>query len=258
MNPISNNISAILFDLDGVLFVGDEIIDGAVETIQYLKSKNIPLRFLTNTTTRSLDSLHEKIIKLNLPIEKNELFAPPKIAARYLKKFDNPKLLLILEEDTKLEFSEYEINDTNPDFIVLGHYGNRWNYDLMNRLFKIVMNGSKILALHKGRYWLTEEGLTLDIGAFVVGLEHASSQKAIVVGKPSKTFFKIALDDMNIAPENAVMIGDDIINDIEGAQKAGIKGILVKTGKYQQEAIDISSVTPDMIIDSVKELRKIF
>ena len=83
---MKSKITHILFDLDGVLFVGDKPIAGAIETLKYLRSKNIPMRFLTNTTTRSLNSLYEKIQKLDLPLYKDELFAPPKIAAHYLKR----------------------------------------------------------------------------------------------------------------------------------------------------------------------------
>lgn len=248
------DIEGILFDLDGVLFIGDKIIDGACETVEYVKSKKLMCRFLTNTTTRSLDSLYEKIRKMELPIEKEEIFAPPKIAARYLKQYNNPKLLLILEENTKTEFDEFEIDEENPDFIVLGHYGEKWDYPLMSRLFNLVMNGSKILALHKGRYWQTQKGLTLDIGAFVTGLEHATSQQAIVVGKPEPTFFKMALEDMGLGEDKVIMVGDDIINDIGGATNCGIRSVLVKTGKYREEIYNSSEIKPDILIDSVKNL----
>jgi len=254
---MSQNLTHILFDLDGVLFVGDDLIDGAVETLEDLRSKNIPMRFLTNTTTRSLDSIYKKITKLRLPIQKEELYAPAKIAAHYLKQYDNPKLLLILEDDTKLEFEGYEIDESNPDWIVMGHYSDRWNYNLLNKLFKLIMNGSKILALHKGTYWQTDEGLTLDIGGFVAGLEHATSTKAIVIGKPSEQFFKTAIEDMNADISSTLMIGDDIINDIKGAQDIGLKTALVRTGKYRKGVEVEHGITPSFVLDSVADLIKI-
>lgn len=253
-----DKIEAILFDLDGVLFIGDKPIEGAIKTINYLKSKNIPLRFLTNTTTQSFDSLFEKISGMGLPVEKSELFAPPKMAAEYLKKFGNPTVKLILTESTAREFESFEKSDDNPDYIVMGHFEDKWDYDLMQNLFDLVMNGSKMLALHKGRFWQTESGLTLDIGAFVIGLEHATGQKAVSIGKPSETFFKIALDDIGLDANDAIMIGDDLTNDIMGAQNAGIKAMLVKTGKFRQEILDSSDTKPDLVIESVAELEKLF
>lgn len=251
---ILNDFKGVLFDLDGVLFIGDQQIEGAGATIKWLKQHKMPVRFLTNTTTMSFQSLHKKFIQLHLPIEPHELYSPPKIGSHWLKQQGEPKVRLILEEDTQKEFSEFRVDERNPDYIVLGHYGNNWNYDLMNDLFKQVMNGSKMLALHKGRYWQTDAGLTLDIGGFVAALEHATSQQAMVIGKPSPTFFRIALDDIGVSPNDAVMIGDDIINDIQGAQMTGMKAVLVKTGKYREDIVANSGVTPDMIIDSVRDI----
>ena len=251
-----SSVDGLLFDLDGVLFVGDRPIDGAQETLDGLRKHGVPCRFLTNTTTRSFDSLYEKIQGLGLNIGKGEVFSPPRIAARYLRKMGAPRCLLVLEEDTAKEFAEFPQDDKHPEVIVIGHYGNRWTYDLLNRLFKLVMDGAEIVALHKGRFWQTDEGLTLDIGAFVAGLEHATGKKATVIGKPSPTFFRLALEDMGVEPERAAMIGDDIVNDIKGAQDAGMTGILVKTGKYRPDYVAKSDVKPDFIFDSVADLQK--
>ncbi|MEW6412344.1 MAG: TIGR01458 family HAD-type hydrolase [Candidatus Zixiibacteriota bacterium] len=250
-----SNIKGLLFDLDGVLFVGDEPIDGAAETLAYLREKNIPCRFVTNTTTRSLDALYQKTDRLGLGIKKEEIFTPPKIAARYLRKKGNPSLLLILEESTKQEFVGFALDDINPDVIVIGHYSDRWNYSLLNRLFGLIINGAELLALHKGRYWETSRGLTLDIGAFVTGLEYATGTEATVIGKPSREFFRLAVEDMNLSPKDVVMIGDDIVSDIGGAQLAGLSGVLVRTGKYREEIVARSSVVPDKIVDSVRSLK---
>lgn len=251
------NIEGFLFDLDGVLYVEDRLIEGAVETIDFIKGKNIPCRFLTNTTTRSLDALFQKTSRLGLKIEKDEIFTPAKIAARYLRKRGKPRLLLILEENTKQEFAGFSQDESNPEIIVIGHYSDRWNYNLLNRLFHLIMNGAELVALHKGRYWQTEKGLTLDIGAFVTGLEYSTGITAKVVGKPSEDFFRLAVEDMGIRPERAVMVGDDINSDIGGAQFAGLAGILVKTGKYREELVGVSAIKPQLIINSVSELRKL-
>lgn len=251
------NVRGFLFDLDGVLYVEDTLIEGAAETIDYIKSRNIPCRFLTNTTTRSLDALYQKTNRLGLNIGKDEIFTPAKIAARYLRKKGKPRLLLLLQENTKLEFAGFPQDETNPEVIVIGHYSDRWNYTLLNRLFHLIMNGAELLALHKGRYWQTDKGLTLDIGAFVTGLEYATGTVATVVGKPSEGFFRLAVEDMGIEPQQTVMVGDDINSDIGGAQFAGLAGVLVKTGKYREEIARKSSIQPQLVIDSVATLKKL-
>ncbi len=252
-----DHIQGLLFDLDGVLFVGDEPIDGAAETLAYLREKKFPCRFLTNTTTRSLDSLYQKTDRLGLGIKREEIFTPPKIAARYLRKRGNPSLFLVLEENTKQEFAGFPQDDMKPDVIVIGHYSDRWNYSLLNRLFGLIMNGAELLALHKGRYWETPKGLTLDIGAFVTGLEYATGTEATVIGKPSQEFFRFAVEDMNLPEKSVAMIGDDIVSDVGGAQMAGLAGVLVRTGKYREEIAARSAITPDLTIDSVTSLRRL-
>ncbi len=248
------NISGFLFDLDGVIYVGDTLIDGAKETIACLKTKKIPCRFATNTTTRSLDSLFDKVTQLGLPIEKSELVTPPRIAADYLRKLGKPTCYLILEDDTKRDFAEFPQSNQNPDFIVIGNYSDQWDYQLLNRLFRMMLDGAELLALHKGKYWQTNEGLRLDIGCFVTGLEYVTGKQAIVVGKPSPSFFQAALDEMSLPADKVAMVGDDIESDIGGAQRVGMKGILVKTGKYREHLVAASHVKPDLIIDSVAAL----
>jgi HAD superfamily hydrolase (TIGR01458 family) len=248
------NISGFLFDLDGVVYIGDSVIDGARETIASIKAKGLPCRFATNTTTRCLDSLYEKVAGLGLPIEKQEIISPPRIAASYLRRFGRPRCWLIMDEDTKKDFAEFPQSDDRPDFIVIGNYGDKWNYQLLNRLFQKLLGGAELVALHKGKYWQTSAGLTLDIGCFVAGLEYVTGKAATVIGKPEKAFFQAALDDMHLPADRVAMVGDDIDSDIGGAQRACMKGILVKTGKYREELVARSPVQPDMVIDSIAAL----
>jgi len=253
MSDISK-LKGILFDLDGVLYVGNEALPGAAETLEHLRSKGKTCRFLTNTTTKSLDELHRKIVGMGLPVEKSEILSAPQAAVRYLRLKGSPVCHLVLSESTSSDFEEFPTSDTNPVFIVLGDIGDLWDYQLLNRLFTMLISGSTLIALHKGRYWRTEEGLCMDIGAFVTALEYSSGKAAVMIGKPSRTFFETALGDMGIGSSEAVMIGDDIESDVGGAQRSGVRGILVKTGKYREELVASSTVTPDAVISSVADL----
>jgi ribonucleotide monophosphatase NagD (HAD superfamily) len=91
----------------------------------------------------------------------------------------------------------------------------------------------------------------MSVGAFASALEYATGQQAIVVGKPSRDFFELGVRDMGLTPEQVAMVGDDIDSDIGGAQRAGMKGILVRTGKYREHLVAQSAVKPDLILDSV-------
>ncbi len=248
---ILKQVDGLLIDLDGVLYVGDKPIEGAAETVSRLKAENFALRFVTNTTTRSLETLYQKLVAMQLPIEKNEIISATQAAVLYLRQLGGPTCFLVLSDDPKKDFAEFPQSDVSPDYIVIGDIGRQWNYELLNRIFNMVIRGAKMIALHKGKFWQTEDGLQMDIGAFVAGLEYVTGQTATVIGKPSRTFFETALIDMGVKPARAAMIGDDIDSDIGGAQAAGMKGILVKTGKYRQVLVKKSSVKPDVVVDSI-------
>ena len=247
-------IAGFIFDIDGVLYIGDRIIPGAVKAVEYLKSKGFPCRFTTNTTTKSLDNLHRKLINLGLPIEKNEIFSATTAAALFLRYKGSPTCFFLLSDDPMRDFAEFPVSESNPEYVVVGDVGKRWDYDLMNRVFNMMLNGAELIALHKGRYWQVEDGLRMDIGAFVAGLEYVTGKTATVIGKPSKAFFMFALENMKLSAHKVVMVGDDINNDIDGARKAGMKTILVKTGKYREKLIAKTDIKPDLIMSSVADL----
>ncbi|PWI33315.1 TIGR01458 family HAD-type hydrolase [Vibrio albus] len=253
-----DNISGILFDLEGVLFVGEQLIDGAVETVQYLKQKHIPYRFVTNTTTKSRGELAYKMQRLGFAVEADEILTAPCAASAYLQKTNPASCYLLVADAVKEEFSAFSVSEENPDVVVVGDIGPVWNYDIVNRVFQMLMSGAELVALHKSKYWQTVQGLQVDIGAFIAGLEYASGKPSVVIGKPSEAFFSAGIQALGYPKEKILMVGDDIESDIGGAQKSGICGALVRTGKYREDIAVTSSVTPDIILDSVADLKKYF
>ena len=250
-------IRGFLFDLDGVFCIEDKVLPGAIDTLNYLNSKNIPYRFVTNTTTKSRNSLLNKLIDLQFPINETHIISASYAGALKLKQLGNPECELILQEDAKKDYEEFVINNEKPEYIVVGDLDSDWSFEIINNIFNKVINGSKILALHKGKYFKTSKGMQIDSGAFIKGIEYASSTKSIVIGKPKKDFFNIAISQINIPKRNLMMVGDDIINDIEGAQLSGIKAALVKTGKYRKDLIEKSNIKPDLIINSIDDIMKV-
>lgn len=253
MNTLSN-INGVLFDLDGVLYVGSSAIKGAVEAVGRIRLSGMPCRFVTNTSTLSLASLQQKINAFGFSIPANEIISAPQATLLYLKNQRDPICRLLLTDDVKKDFKELRQSNTAANYIVIGDIGNAWSYTLLNEVFNCLVNGAKLIAIHKNRFWQTEHGLQMDIGGFIDGLEYASGVKAMIIGKPSADFFQIALDDMGLNPIDVAIIGDDIDADVGGGQQAGLKGILVKTGKYRQSYAEASAVKPDLIIDSIMDL----
>jgi HAD superfamily hydrolase (TIGR01458 family) len=116
------------------------------------------------------------------------------------------------------------------------------------------MDGAALIALQKNRYWETAAGLSLDAGPFVAALEYGSGTPAEVVGKPSPAFFELALRELGVSADRAAMVGDDVEADVGGAIDAGLRGILVRTGKYREDLVRESGIEPTATIDSIAEL----
>lgn len=249
-----SSIKGILFDLDGVLFVGSKPVNGAIEAVEKVRASGMPYRFITNTSTLSLASLGQKINALGFSISADEIISAPQATLLYLKQQTNPTCRLLLADDVKKDFEGFQQSDTDANHIVIGDIGNAWSYTLLNEVFNCLMRGAKLIAIHKNRFWQTEQGLQMDIGGFIDGLEYASGVKAMIIGKPSVEFFNIALNDMRLNPHEVAIIGDDIDVDIGGGQQAGLKGILVRTGKYRQNYADSSCIKPDLILNSIADL----
>lgn len=250
-------IKGLLFDLDGVLYVDSHAIDGAIEAVQKIRASGMPCRFVTNTSTLSLTSLQKKLATMGFEVDTAEIISAPQATLLYLKRQPNPICRLLLADDVRRDFATFKQSDTDANFIVIGDIGDAWTYPLLNQLFKCLMHGAQLIAIHKNKFWQTAYGLQMDIGGFIDALEYASGAKAMIIGKPSPDFFKIALDDMGIAAHEAAIIGDDIDADIGGGQQSGLSGILVKTGKYRQSYTDASLVKPDIVIDSIADLPEI-
>jgi HAD superfamily hydrolase (TIGR01458 family) len=247
-------IKGLLFDLDGVLYIGSRPIEGAIDTIRQIKARNIPTRFITNTSTLSLASLQKKMQAMGFSIPTEDIISAPQATLLYLKQQQDPVCRLVLADDVKQDFKEIRQANTHVDYIVIGDIGDAWSYALLNELFNYLMEGAKLIAIHKNRFWQTEHGLQMDIGGFVDALEYASGVKAMLMGKPSIDFFQIALTSIGIPANEAAIIGDDIDVDIGGGQQAGLKGIQVKTGKYRDSYAQASSIKPDFVIESVMDL----
>lgn len=255
--PDFAHIKGIMFDLDGVLYIGNTPIDGAIKVIQQIRDAGYVCRFVTNTSTLSLASLQKKLHGLGFDVEQSEIFSAPQAALQLLKQQQNPICRLLLADDVKQDFQRFQQSDSEAQWIVIGDIGNAWTYTMLNEVFQCIMRGARLLAIHKNRFWQTEHGLQMDIGAFIDGLEYATNTQATMIGKPSADFFSAVLTDMQLPPEQVLMIGDDIDADVGGAQASKIGGVLVRTGKYRQTYADNSAIKPKITIDSIADLPKL-
>lgn len=252
--------AALLLDLDGTLYVGDAPLPGAVEAVRALVARDVPRRYLTNTTRFSRRVLAERLVTMDFPIRDEELFTPSLAAARWLAAQGMKRVALYLPAGAREDFADFELTDTEPEAIVVGDLGAAWDFATLNRAFRQLMDGAALVALQKNRYWLTPDGLSLDAGPFVAALEYGSGRSATVVGKPSAAFFELAAASLPVDPaqrSRIVVVGDDVEVDVAGAQAAGMRGVLVRTGKYREDVLRQSAVRPDRILASVADVEEL-
>lgn len=254
-----NGIRGFLIDLDGVLYVGNSAIRGAVDAIEFLIDNGYPFRCLSNTTRRSRHTIANHLSSLGFAIPEDHLFTPPLATIAYMKKTGKLGYYLLATGDIERDFLKTGKTGpgVKPDWVIIGDAGDRITYDNLNTAFRFLMGGAELLALENDRFWRAADGLSLSAGPIVKALEYATGKTAVVMGKPSQTFFNLALHDMHLRPEQVAMIGDDIITDIGGAHHAGMKGILVRTGKFHRDSVDAALIKPACIIDSVSHIRDI-
>lgn len=247
-------IQAILLDLDGVLYIGNTPIPGAGDAYMRLKAMNIPIAGVTNTTTQSRAGIHRKLLAMGFAFPLDMLFTPASLAVRHMA---GSRAALFIRNALREDFQNVQEDLHSPTFVVMGDVGgDGYEAKQLQTIFRMVMEGATILALHKNRFWMTEEGLKMDLGGFVAAVEYAANTQAVVLGKPSKTFFLSVCKALHANPQQTLMVGDDVESDIAGAQRVGMKTALVQTGKYREAYFKRSGIKPDLLIPSIADLPK--
>jgi HAD superfamily hydrolase (TIGR01458 family) len=253
--PLSGR-RAVLLDLDGVLYVEGQPLPGAAAAVEELRAAGLALRFVTNTTAHSRRRTFEKLTRLGFAVDQRELVTPAVLAVQRCRDRGHRTVALLMRDEVKEEFEGLDEID-EPDAVIVGDLGDGFGYDVLNRAFRQLLGGAELIALQKNRYWLREDGLCLDVGPFVAALEYAAGCEAHVVGKPADGFFRHVLAGLGASPDEAVMVGDDIESDIGGALRAGLAGVLVRTGKYRERAVVASGIEPSATVDSIADVPKL-
>lgn len=244
-------IKGLLFDIGGVLYVGDQVIEGATETIAVLKQK-FPIRFVTNTTRNVPSFVFEKLHHFEFDIKEEQLFTALTATRDFLRTKEATALSLMTDA-AEVYFEAFKSD--RPDYVVVGDAYTNFDYRHMNEAFRALNNGAELIAAAKNRYFKDRDGvLSMDAGGFIAALEFATGKEAKIIGKPSKTFFHLAVQSMGLEPHEVLMVGDDIEADIKGAQDAGLKAALVKTGKFQPTDLQ-RGIVPDLVLSDMNGLR---
>jgi len=257
MKATLTGLRGLMLDLDGTVYEDNRLISGAAEAIAALRERGYRLRFVTNTTNKRRETIRDKLNTLGIEADASEIFTAPVAASLMLRRHPEARCWVVTRGDSIQEFQGLRLDKDRPDFVVLGDLMEGFTFDLLNRVFRKLMDGAELIAMQKNRYWMTRGKLTLDMGPFVAALEFATGRSTQVVGKPSREFFRLALSHLGLPPHQAAMVGDDWESDISGAKTVGLRTILVQTGKYQPEDENNLDPQPDDVIEGLGQLPEI-
>jgi HAD superfamily hydrolase (TIGR01458 family) len=253
-------MQGLLFDMDGVVYNSESLIEGAPETLAWLRERGIPHMFVTNTTSRGRGVLVEKLRRFGISAAADDILTPCVAAKEFMG--ESGPVALFVPEKSHGEFAGMELlqedRESGARWVVVGDLGEGWSFRALNRAFRLLQStpGAELIALGMTRFWQAADGLRLDTAPYVAALECATGRRAIVMGKPAAAFFEAAVRRLGVPKKDVLMIGDDVRVDVGGAQQAGLQAALVKTGKYRAGDLD-GPVKPDYVLDSIAGLREL-
>jgi HAD superfamily hydrolase (TIGR01458 family) len=249
-------IEGLLLDIDGVLATSWQALPGAVDALRRLREDGMPFRMITNTTTKTRADLAATLRDAGFDVGDEEIVTAVVATAAYLRDaHPGAKVFVLSDGDATEDLAGVELVAVDDaDVIVIGGACDEFTYGTMNRIFRRLMDGASLVGMHRNLFWKTSEGWELDGGAYIAGLEEAANTKATICGKPEKAYFDAALAMLGVDAARAAMVGDDIVNDILGAQASGLTGILVRTGKYREGDEDRPEGRPDHVLASFADV----
>lgn len=229
-------IAAVLFDLSGVLISPTGSLEGAVQTVAACRRAGLVLRFVTNTASRSKAMLLQDLAQRGFKVHPEELFTAPQAARAYIQQHQL-RPFCILHPNLKAEFAD--VHQSQPNAVLLGDAHEGLSYAAMNQAFALMEAGAPLIGIGKNKYYKDTHGLNLDAGPFIHALEWATNTQALIMGKPNANFFAQVVDSTGFRAGQCLMIGDDVLGDVQGAMNAGLQGALVQTGKYKPKDLQL-------------------
>jgi len=251
-----SKVAGVLLDIQGTLLdATNRAIPGAADVVAELKRDGIRVRYVTNIDSVAPRTILGRLQAAGIPAKLEEVFSPVAALMGFLSRQSSASCHLVLTDELVAELECWEAKPgQQADYVVVGDMKDGFSYPRLNDALRQLLGGARLVALNKGRYYLGSEGPLLDTGAFAAALEYGASTQAYVIGKPSTELLRLALQDMDVAPQDAVMVGDDAAADVGGGHIVGTRTVLVRTGKFTDEGLAAASVYPDVILGSVADL----
>jgi len=247
---------ALLIDMDGTLVNNWTPLRGSIELIEYLNYAEIQYLIITNRVSKTIEQIRENLRSIGINILNDRIINPIIALNKYIINNNIKTYFFVGSENQEKNIIESKNFKVFPEYVILCDFENiDCDYKLMNKIYKYIMNGSKILATSYSDFYLSDNEYKMDTGIFVKMYELLTNQKATIIGKPSKEILKIAMIELNKQPKDIILIGDDGFSDIKGGKQLGMETILIRTGVYKKG--DEEKYKPNIILDNLEEIKKL-
>ncbi|MEE2034738.1 HAD-IIA family hydrolase [Rhodococcus chondri] len=249
------DVDGILFDIDGVVVTSWQPVPGAADVLADLRERGVARAFLTNTTSRTRAEIAEALTGLGMPVDAGEIVTAASLTVEYLTQtYPGRRCWVLNDGDVDADLAGIVRDDDDPEVVVLGGAGPEFTHRTLSRVAELMLDGVPVVAMHRSSTWQAADGLRIDTGVYLPGLEELTGQTVVAVGKPSMQGFLAAADLMGTDPSRMVVVGDDLQAEVIPGQRLGMIGVLVRTGKFRQSVLDLAVDRPDHVLDSVADL----
>ena len=257
--PLDNSlggIEAIFLDLDGTIYLGGDLIDGAVDFLGRLEASGIRRFFLSNNSSKSVGQYLEKLQSLGVPSTEDDILLSTHDLLSWLDGEGVTEAYLVGTEGMRemLEAVGVNTNSKSPQYVVLG-YDTEITYEKLSIASIHLHNGVPMVASHPDIVCPSPEGGLPDTGAYMDLFEATTGVRPVhVCGKPNAGMILHKIEELGLRPEQCAMVGDRLYTDIEMAERAGAHGILVLSGEATMADLAVSPQNPSLVVDSVSSL----
>ncbi len=247
--------NSFFFDLDGTIYLGNNLFEGVHELIALLKEKSKHFFFLSNNSSRSTSDYLLKLRKMNLEVSRENIILSQHPTIAYLKENDYKKIFLLGNKSLKDEFLQegFELDENDPEILVLA-FDQEFTYERLSKATAFLLKDIPYIATHLDDRCPTEDGYIPDAGGTAALLCKASGRMPQVFGKPNKDMILFKLKELGVLPEMAVMFGDRLYTDMKMGKNAGVSTCLVLSGESTIKMIEKSETKPDFVLEGVWKL----
>lgn len=257
------HIAGFLWDVEGVLVADKryQAVAGAVDFAKRVRAAGCPFRLISNNTTDDLPAIVAKLQRAGFDFTPSEVHTCAAEAVRRLRELHLHRCLVLGSPELRqiLTAAGFELTDAiDVDAVVVGMNLQMTYDDLQRACEAVLVHNAAFIALHQNRLFTDAEGrLAPSVGAIVAAIEHATQATPILIGKPSREYFQLALDELGLPVQRVLMVSDDPLSDLAGAKRMGMQTAFVHSGKYADNRVleqVAEDLRPDIIVPRISDL----